>query len=259
MTMNTQQSSGTESTHIPLGAKLQSARESISMGRKDAAAQLRLNENVIDMMENNSFPVDMPHIFVRGYLRSYGKLLQIPEEVIQAGLEPIKQNTVAQETRLPSPVTQMEPAKGRNHLMKVVTAAVVVTLFWMVSAWWHSHSPAPEATAVEVPAETQTANLNTLNTLPAGVSVQLNQPALPPLAVAATAQSRTAMIDTSPLSNLPIAPAGHANSTAAISDKPVEAPKTTSAAPVPAYKRAAMANESPITDQTNNDNDMASD
>ncbi len=238
------------------------------MGRKDAAAQLRLNENVIDMMENNSFPADMPHIFIRGYLRSYGKLLQLPDDVVQAGLEPIKLATPAQETQLPSPVTQMEPTKGSNHLMKVVTAAVVLTLFWMVSSWWHTHAPATEATPLDVPSETKTAELNAdpINTLPAGVSVQLAQPvtqqaALPPLAAAAISQQRTTIMDASQLNNLPIAPMGR-DSSATVSphfssDKPALAAKTTGAAPIPAYKRAAMANDPAETEPANND--MASD
>ena len=48
---NLQSSTGTQPP-IPFGIRLQSAREAMRLERKDAAAKLRLNETVIDMMEN---------------------------------------------------------------------------------------------------------------------------------------------------------------------------------------------------------------
>ena len=201
MTNITQQTSGTESGHIPLGAKLQNARESMRLDRKDAAAQLRLNENVIDMIENNSFPDTMPQIFIRGYIRSYGKLVQLSDEEVQAGLEPIKPRQVNQETQLSMPVTQMEPLNKRKYLMPVVTAGIALTLVWLVAAWWHGHNAAPETTAMNQLAQPEA------NAIPAGISAQLTPaantlpvtslatqpPATAPLAVEASRIHQTAI------------------------------------------------------------------
>jgi cytoskeleton protein RodZ len=256
MTMNTQQTGGTETTHIPLGAKLQSAREAQRIERKDAAAQLRLNESVIDMIENNSFPENMPPIFIRGYTRAYGKLLQIPEDVMVAGLAPIKQRVITQEAQLAMPVTHMKPQRGSGYAMKGVTAAIILTLLWLVNTWWHSHSAATVSVnaddiAVSIPAETSTSAA----LVPAGITIQ------PPQVAGATPAMSL------PLTVPPVAATPSIGSSAAptsATPAPVvastpSAAKIASAAPsIPAYKRAAMATQpaKPVNaDTTDNDVD----
>ena len=173
MTNITQQTSGTENRQIPLGAKLQSARESMNLDRKDTAAQLRLNESVIDMIENDSFPTSMPQIFIRGYIRSYGKLLQLSEEDIQAGLTPLQPKPVIQENQqaAPSTSTPREPLAKRKFLMQSVTGAIALTMLWLVAAWWYGHPTAPTSKYVAI---NQLAESNT--TVPAGISVQAPPP-----------------------------------------------------------------------------------
>lgn len=253
MTNSTQLSCGTESTPIPLGAKLQSARETMRLDRKDAAAQLRLNESIIDMIETNSFPESMPPIFVRGYTRAYGRLLQIPEDIIQAGLEPIKPNppTLAPQappTDLPAkPSAASVMLNSSNNLMKIVSAGVAITLLSLVIAWWigHSTKSAPAIIARNNPAA------EAIN-MPAGISVQSTNPAAPPV----TASAQQAAIappapakaiqdnNAAPRTGINVAATNNAAETSAF----VAAPTTAAAAAspseaaVPAYKRAAMMN-----------------
>ena len=99
MTNEIHQTQAAEHQPVPFGTRLQSAREALGIERKDAAAQLRLNEKVIVMMEKERYPTDLPVTFIRGYIRSYGKLLQIPEHEIKQAIEPIK----------PQPTQQVNP------------------------------------------------------------------------------------------------------------------------------------------------------
>jgi cytoskeletal protein RodZ len=163
---------GTEPRQIPIGAKLQSARELMHLERKDAAAQLRLNENIIDMIETNSFPDDMPPIFIRGYIRSYGKLLQVADEDIQAALTPIKQKPAAPEPQLSMPIAQKEKNSGHKYLMQGLSAGIALVMLWMVAAWWHGRST---LTVLNQPAAVEVAQANE-TAAPAGVSVQLARP-----------------------------------------------------------------------------------
>jgi cytoskeleton protein RodZ len=171
MTMNTQTP---ETSHMSFGAKLQNAREAIGMDRKDAAAQLRLSVTVIDMIEKNEFPDSLPPIFIRGYTRAYAKLLQVSDEIIQAGLEPIKPRKVNHEANLAMPVTQMEPRRKGGGAMKGITTAIVLTMLWLVGSWWHSHSTPTAVTALvadNLPAEV----VETQTAAPANDYAQLNQ------------------------------------------------------------------------------------
>ncbi len=289
MTMHTSQIGGTESTHIPLGAKLQNAREAQRIDRKDAAAQLRLNESVIDMIENNSFPDTMPQIFIRGYIRAYGKLLQISEDTIQAGLEPVKPRVITQEAKLAMPVTQTEPRLNRSsYAMKGVTTAVAITLVWLMAAWWNSRATAPMTDNAITSLPTETAALNTTITPAAPAE---NAPSAPVIAPA-TSSSTTALTEnyvTKPVANQlpagisiaqPVAPHTAQNAPAytpnagAISAPPAAiaapkvavapkiatasaapiAPKATAApSPIPAYKRAAMASDASHKIETSHD------
>lgn len=214
MTMTTQQTGGPTPTLIPLGAKLQSARESLRLERKDAAAQLRLNESIIDMIENNSFPTTMPPIFVRGYIRAYGKLLQLPEDVIHAGLEPIKPQTVKSEIPLPTPVSQIEPARQNKRLIRGFSAIIVFGLLWLSVSWWHTRAPAhSDLIMAAIPTETQTASpAPVTQSIPAGITVQA---------------------DLAPQAVLPFVATPVVDAATTTTMTPNKAP-----APVPAYKRA---------------------
>lgn len=170
MTTIIQQSSGTDTRQIHIGAKLQSARESMRLDRKDAAAQLRLKENVIDMIETNSFPADMPQLFIRGYIRSYGKLLQLSDEDIQAAIEPIKPKAPAQSAK-PAAAATASPKKSetpRNYkrLEQGLSVCIGLVVLFMVGAWWHGYSSTPAQSNVTVTELNETV-------APAGVSVQL--------------------------------------------------------------------------------------
>lgn len=173
MTNMTQQTSGTESRQIPIGAKLQSARESMNLDRKDAAAQLRLNENVIDMIENNSFPDDMPHLFIRGYIRSYGKLLQLSDEEIQACLAPLQPKPAAQEAEpqaaaKPAPVAA-EPVKSSRALKATLSAGIGIALVSLAVVWWQGQPASVASQPIALQAAEQPERHAAL---PAGVSIK---------------------------------------------------------------------------------------
>jgi cytoskeleton protein RodZ len=138
MTNETQQPHPSDTKPTPFGARLKSARESLGLERAEVAAQLRLNEKIIIMMEKDRYPADLPVTFIRGYLRAYGKLLQIPEYEVKKAIEPIKPklgHTGSTPSLLaPTPVTTS------NYFMQVFTYLIVITLVGLLGMWWYSHS-----------------------------------------------------------------------------------------------------------------------
>ena len=146
---------------IPFGARFQSAREALGIERKDAAAQLRLNESVIESLEKDSYPSDLPITFVRGYIRLYGKFLSLPDYEIKQALEPIKP-TITENLPTIKPMTSLTSS---NYFMQIFTSIIISTLLALIITWWYAHnkSPSPviENKTLELPINTTDANATT--------------------------------------------------------------------------------------------------
>lgn len=148
-------STNTPISGIPFGTRLQSAREALGLDSKDAAAQLRLNERIILMLETDCYASDLPATFVRGYIRAYGKLLQIPEEEIKQAIAPIKPQTSAQP--LAPKIDDAPKVTSSHYFMQLLTYLVIFTLLGLVGMWWYSHSntssPVLSQNTISVPEE----------------------------------------------------------------------------------------------------------
>ncbi len=130
----------------PFGARLQAAREALRLDRKEVAARLRLNEKYIIMMEKDRYPTDLPVTFIRGYLRSYGKFLQLPEHEIKKAIEPIKPRPVPLDIEAMIKQAQASPKAvtihdngTSNYMMHLFTSTIVLAMFTLVGTWWYDH------------------------------------------------------------------------------------------------------------------------
>lgn len=140
MTTDTQHSPTNEQPKqpLPFGARLKSAREAMGIDRKEAAQKLNLSEKVILMMEKDRYPIDLPVTFIKGYLRSYGKLLQIPDYEVKKATDPIKPkhtpNLGVASTK------NFEPMATNNYFMHSFTFIILLTIVALVTMWWYTHS-----------------------------------------------------------------------------------------------------------------------
>lgn len=184
---------GQASLTVSFGIRLKAAREAQGLELRDVAAQLRLHEKIIVMMEKDRYPADLPITFIRGYLRSYSKLLQIPDHEVTQAIEPIKPKPILQDANLVIKPKTAEPVvTSSNYFMQFFTLLIVLTLSGLVGTWWYNHNnthatPVDNQIADTIPLQTE-AN-TTANA----------QPVLVPTA-AATATPNTAP---SPTSNEP--------------------------------------------------------
>lgn len=136
MTETPQQNPGPKS--LPFGLRLQTAREALGLESKDAAAQLRLNEKIILMLEKDCYSSDLPVTFLRGYIRSYGKLLQIPESEIKQAIEPIQPKSSSQP--MIANTVKEKPVTSGHYFMQLFTYLIILTLVSLVGVWWYTHS-----------------------------------------------------------------------------------------------------------------------
>ncbi|WP_159325446.1 helix-turn-helix domain-containing protein, partial [Klebsiella pneumoniae] len=75
----------TEATHdqkeaLTTGARLRNAREQLGLSQQAVAERLCLKVSTVRDIEEDKAPADLASTLLRGYIRSYARLVHIPEE-----------------------------------------------------------------------------------------------------------------------------------------------------------------------------------
>lgn len=121
-----------------LGERLKSAREALHLSEKEAATRLHLNSNIITLLENENFVDGPPATFMRGYLRTYARLLNLPENEIVLTLKELENSIPSSVTT--APAIQMKAPIDNERYLHWLTYVIVLVLLVLVSVWWSSHS-----------------------------------------------------------------------------------------------------------------------
>ena len=192
----------------PLGKTLREARERLGLSIADVAHQIKLAPRQIEALESDDYRQLPEMAFVRGFVRSYAKILHLDSEPLLAllpqppkAVEPLVPASV--EVPFPSPLSPQ-----RQNLI-VLGAALLLAVMVVVFAVWHFTTPQskPETTMVEtpvaLPAEVQlvpaspVAESGTMASAVAAVSTQLPvaQPAVPAAKPATAPKAAQAQAD----------------------------------------------------------------
>lgn len=121
-----------------IGERLKKAREAMHLTEKEAAARLYLNPKIILIIENETFADGPPITFMRGYLRSYARMLNLPENEIQAGLNGME--SAFPQPKTTAPALHATPINYSDRYIRWITYLIVITLIALVCLWWNSHS-----------------------------------------------------------------------------------------------------------------------
>lgn len=128
---------------IRWGAHFKATREAMHLSEKDAASRLHLNVNLITLIENETFKDDTPAIFMRGYVRSYARLLNISDKhinqaLIDLGLADLTTSKVSSPSLIVT--KKIDNTTGSNNFTAWSTSIVVLVLVGLVGMWWNTHS-----------------------------------------------------------------------------------------------------------------------
>ena len=116
------------------GQKLRQGRESVNLSIDEVAARLHLDTRTVRCLESDQYD-DLPApTFVRGYLRSYARLLNLaPQPIVDGfdrrGLEP---------PALIADISTSEEATSTDAPMRIATAAIIFALLAGVVLWWNA-------------------------------------------------------------------------------------------------------------------------
>jgi cytoskeleton protein RodZ len=116
-----------------IGAQLAAARKALKLDVDKVAHELKLDVAVIEALENDVAAALPAPIFVKGYLRSYARLVGLPEDALvrsyaqQVGeLPPL---TVAGITR-PAPLLRLPSTRLLRNVVLLLLLLIMLWLAW---------------------------------------------------------------------------------------------------------------------------------
>ncbi len=130
---------------IPPGGALRQARQALNYGQLDVARRMNLTVEVINALEENRFS-DLPEAtYVKGYLRSYARFLEIDSDPLISAYEELvlPEHGSAASSSVKS--DRVQSATLRWGLLAI--AGVLLLMF--VSWWINVQPPTPEASKLE--------------------------------------------------------------------------------------------------------------
>ncbi|HFZ8493908.1 TPA: cytoskeleton protein RodZ [Salmonella enterica subsp. enterica serovar Hvittingfoss] len=214
----------TEATHDQneaqtTGVRLRNAREQLGLSQQAVAERLCLKVSTVRDIEEDKAPSDLASTFLRGYIRSYARLVHVPEEELLPGLEkqaPLRAAKVA-------PMQSFSLGKRRKKrdgwLMSFTWLVLFVVVGLTGAWWWQNHKAQQEE--ITTMADQSTAELNADKD--SGQSVPLDTGA-------ATSQDTTPAPTAAATQNTVVAPSQANVDTAATSAAPAST-ETPSALP----------------------------
>lgn len=128
------------------GAQLREARHRANLSLEEVATQLRLDRRTVRALEENEFQHLPAPTFIRGYIRSYARLLGLPPGPI---LEAYDYQGFTPPAIL-ADITQGPQARFSDISVRLATYLVAAGLVAMVVMWWHSRE-----STLETPAEVE--------------------------------------------------------------------------------------------------------
>lgn len=138
-----------------VGVALREAREQLGLSVADVANRLKFAPRQIEALEEDNF-ARLPEIaFVRGFVRSYAKLLQLDPAPLLAALPqpPAQNNLSAASTEKEVQFPDASAARKQNYLWLAAGVAVVAVLGLFV--WLNDSAPQTKVENLAVPVVTE--------------------------------------------------------------------------------------------------------
>ncbi|MDH1126549.1 cytoskeleton protein RodZ [Enterobacter sp. GD03975] len=156
----------TEATHdqnaaLSTGVRLRNAREQLGLSQQAVAERLCLKVSTVRDIEEDKAPADLASTFLRGYIRSYAKLVHIPEDELLPMME--KQAPVRAAKVAPMQSFSLgKRRKKRDGWLMSFTWLVLFVVVGLTGAWWWQNHKAQQE-EITTMADQSSAELNQSN------------------------------------------------------------------------------------------------
>ena len=118
-----------------VGQRLREARTRRKMTVERVAKELHLDVPVIQAIENGDRAAMPAPIFVQGYIRSYARLLELPEDELvrqfaAQGSEPPPLSVIGVDSRRKMPFLRLPSMRLLRNLILIMLAVILVWMAW---------------------------------------------------------------------------------------------------------------------------------
>lgn len=134
---------------IGAGQLLRDARLAKGLGITDVAASLRLEVRAVNNLEADAFDKLPGPTFVRGYLRSYARLLDIPAGPVLEAYERCQFTPPP----LVADIANRAETRSGDFPVRLVTYSIVIVLAGLVILWWQNQRTLSSSPTEDVAAE----------------------------------------------------------------------------------------------------------
>jgi len=187
--MNTEATQESNAAAQTTGERLRNAREQRGLSQQAVAERLCLKVSTVKDIEEDKAPAELASTFLRGYIRSYARLVSVPEEELLPMME----------KQAPIRASKVEPMqsfslgkrrKKRDGWLMTFTWLILFVVIGLTGAWWWQNHKAQQAELTSMADQNQSddgaahsGNLVPLNTDMMAASkpeeTPLPQPAVP--------------------------------------------------------------------------------
>lgn len=215
------------------GARLRNAREQLGLSQQAVAERLCLKVSTVRDIEEDKAPADLASTFLRGYIRSYARLVHIPEEELlpmMAKQAPIRAAKVA-------PMQSFSLGKRRKKrdgwLMSFTWLILFVVIGLSGAWWWQDHKAQQEE--ITSMADQSTSDLSSSDNGSQSIPLDTSSANNAPDTTAANTNSAPVDTSTAPAASVPAATSAPVDNNAVVapSQANVDTAATAPAAPVP--------------------------
>ncbi|WP_036626454.1 cytoskeleton protein RodZ [Pantoea sp. AS-PWVM4] len=163
--MNTEATQEKSAVHST-GERLRLAREQMGLTQQNVAERLCLKLSTVRDIEEDKSPADLASTFLRGYIRSYARLVHVPEDdllpmmakqapVRAAKIEPMQSFSLGKRR------------KKRDGWLMIFTWLVIFVVIGLTGAWWWQNHKASQEELVSM-ADQNGSNSDNSQSIPLG-------------------------------------------------------------------------------------------
>ncbi|EOL8986086.1 cytoskeleton protein RodZ [Cronobacter dublinensis] len=232
--MNTEATHEENAPHTT-GERLRLAREQLGLSQQVVAERLCLKVSTVRDIEEDNVPADLASTFLRGYIRSYARLVHVPEEELLPMLAKQAPVRTAQVAPMQTYALGKSRKKRDGWLMSFTWLVLFVVVGLTGAWWWQNHKAQQEE--ISTMADQSSAELSQ-NAASSPQSVPLNTD------TPADASQEQA----TPPADLP---SGDAQATAANTPQPTPMPSPTTASQQPVVVPPSQASTDTAAQQQN--------
>lgn len=168
----TQDNSAVNST----GQRLRSAREQMGLTQQNVAERLCLKLSTVRDLEEDKSPADLASTFLRGYIRSYARLVHVPEDELlpmMAKHSPVR----AAKVEPMQSFSLGKRRKKRDGWLMIFTWLVLFVVVGLTGAWWWQNHKAAQDDLVSMADQNAGTSGDNSQSIPLGDSSNDNTPA----------------------------------------------------------------------------------